>query len=391
MTVLEDTLTEGMGFAEALAKMYKGAPVATDTLSLPIGLSAVRAKSDVLTDGIGIAPSVPVLRYAISTIVDAIRIQHAETINGIYRDTLVDGIGVMAVQGAGIPATLTDGIGVELAQLIAIGQVVTEALYIEPEITPNTIRGVTLTQGMRFRDLLAQFVAADILETIGVEGALSVVGLFSKSLEEDIGIEDVITPTFLISATCEETIGIEDLDVLTMIFNGQLAENIRITAAYVAPNGGFTTWAINAATGAVTEYTNYQFNSFAQVGDKYIGASSEGLYELSGSDDDGEDIVARIKSGLIQLVGSRFVGFKAAYLGIRANTTTAPIQFYLKIVTGDGTERVYNVLANSMQTTKVNIGKGVRTRYWSFELVSFGDDFDLESIEFVPMVANRRV
>jgi hypothetical protein len=37
------------------------------------------------------------------------------------------------------------------------------------------------------------------------------------------------------------------------------------------------------------------------------------------------------------------------------------------------------------------MGKGQRARYFAFELISAGQDFDLDTIEFVPIVVQRRV
>jgi hypothetical protein len=37
------------------------------------------------------------------------------------------------------------------------------------------------------------------------------------------------------------------------------------------------------------------------------------------------------------------------------------------------------------------MGKGLRSRYFAFELVSTGQDFDLDTLEFIPLVADRRV
>jgi hypothetical protein len=40
----------------------------------------------------------------------------------------------------------------------------------------------------------------------------------------------------------------------------------------------------------------------------------------------------------------------------------------------------------------VKIGKGLRSRYWQFELVNIdGADFDLDTIEFHPVLLTRRV
>jgi hypothetical protein len=49
------------------------------------------------------------------------------------------------------------------------------------------------------------------------------------------------------------------------------------------------------------------------------------------------------------------------------------------------------VSTRSMRSTKVHMGKGQRARYFSFELISTGGDFDLDTLEFVPIVVQRRV
>ena len=63
----------------------------------------------------------------------------------------------------------------------------------------------------------------------------------------------------------------------------------------------------------------------------------------------------------------------------------------LKLDTGDGKTYTYQTVIQDMQSTKVRFGKGLRARYFSFELISTGPDFDLDTVEFLPLVAQRRV
>ena len=81
-----------------------------------------------------------------------------------------------------------------------------------------------------------------------------------------------------------------------------------------------------------------------------------------------------------------FRSFKAAYLGMRGNGDVI-----LKLDTGDGKTYTYQTVIQDMQSTKVRLGKGLRARYFSFELISTGQDFDLDTVEFIPLVAQRRV
>ena len=77
----------------------------------------------------------------------------------------------------------------------------------------------------------------------------------------------------------------------------------------------------------------------------------------------------------------------AAYLGMRGEG-----EAILRLLTGDGRRYDYLVKTQNMRTTKVNMGKGLRARYFAFELeIIDGHDFDLDAIEFVPIVTQRRV
>ena len=70
-----------------------------------------------------------------------------------------------------------------------------------------------------------------------------------------------------------------------------------------------------------------------------------------------------------------------------ANTTAV-----LQLTTGTGETYVYAARSRPMQTTRINLGKGLRARYFKYELEAVdGHDFDLDSIEFLPLVAQRRV
>ena len=205
------------------------------------------------------------------------------------------------------------------------------------------------------------------------------------SLIDGVGVGATLNRGLLLRVTASDELEIGHTDALKMLFKPTLADAFEIVSAYLDPEG-LTTWAVNLSHGGVTEYTNYNFNSFATMGSKYIAADADGLYELVGDDDDGDDIVARLKSGLLQFGRSNYSSFKGIYLGVRGGG-----DFVLRLVTGDGRSYTYSVEARTMETTKVNVGKGLRARYFSFELISTGQDFDLDSIEFIPLVAKRRV
>lgn len=286
----------------------------------------------------------------------------------------------------GYPVSLTSGVGI--AETIRVVQAlrIAEALRLDPVLVAGAKYKDAFSDTIKLIDALRRFFAGDIIDGVATGSTLSSQYRTRQTLLETLGVQQTQSSKMVFRLTADDTVNLDDVDVLKMIFQPVVGEGIEIAAAYIAPDGNLTTWAVNTETGAVTEYTNYGFNSFAQMGHKFLGASSDGLYELNGDDDAGDDIISVIKSGLAQFGGSRFTMFKAAYMGVRGGG-----EYVLRLETGDGRFYDYNVIAQDMQTTKVRLGKGLRARYFSFELTSTGQDFDLDSVEFVPLVAQRRV
>ena len=198
---------------------------------------------------------------------------------------------------------------------------------------------------------------------------------------------DVLTETFIISVTLKEGAECSAIDALYLIAQETLAETATAEAFFVIPATS-TTWVINTRTNAISEYQNFAFNSFARVGRKFIGANENGLYELDGDTDDGTDIAWAVRNGMMQMNATRLSGLKGVYLGMRTATGG---DFCLKLIAGDGREYVYAFKAQPGQmTSKVEIGRGLRSRYFAFEL-SGTVDVDLDSFEFVPLTPQRRV
>jgi hypothetical protein len=286
----------------------------------------------------------------------------------------------------GYPFTLAESLTVTTSSIATLGLRIIEQLGVASVLLPSLLYRQSVNERIQLIDSLARFFGAEAADTIDVADLVLGPAYKIGTVDETVAIAPALTPTFLMRVTLNDRVDVSDDDLVQMIFSGWLSDGIDVTAAFLLPGTAFTTWAMNTRTAAVTEYRNYAFNSFARIGNKYLGASDGGLYELLGDDDDGEDIVATIRSGFAQWAGAHLHSFKAAYLAVRGTG-----DFVLRLITADGRVFNYTVTAESMKTTKVHMGKGLRARYFAFELVSTGQDFDLESLEFIPLAAQRRV
>ena len=331
--------------------------------------------------------NVPLYAYRPGAIVnEVIQAQAVLLPNFKYTQLLADRQFIHDAITRAIPASLSDVINVHQVETLVRAILVLEGLNLAQSLSAKATYTWIVNELIRGHDSLLKFLGASFGESIFVHDALSPMYRPQPVVTDAINLTSVLANKLLLNVVANESIRVSPTQALKALYNGTLSEKLQVTAGYVAPGGNFSTWVMNTRTASITEYKNFVFNSFAQMGTKYLGAASDGLYELVGNTDNGANIVADIRSGFAQWAGSHLTMFKGVYLGVRGGGS-----YVLKIITTDGVENSYNVVAQDMRQTKIDIGKGLRAHYFAFELISTGQDFDLDNIEFVPLVVQRRV
>jgi hypothetical protein len=355
-----------------------------DSLRLELIETHILARPGIAVDALHLSEGLVVL-YGMQ-LVEQLRVADPLDAASTSNVSLVDAIGFVAQLRAAYDATVTDGIGVGDPALLQRLLAVVEGLGLSASLAGAASYHMTLVQGLRLTASLSNFFGADVVDWLNLNPSTFGQVLAYAALVDTVGVAAAVSPQLLINVELSEEIDITPAMAVRMLFSPSLIEGIGISAGMLEPNGALTTWVMNTRTGAVTEYTNYAFNSFAQLGNKYLGASEDGIFELLGDDDAGEDIIARIKSGYLQFGGTQLSRLKEAYIA-----ATGEGAMILRILTKDGETYDYSVDTRDGRSTKVNMGKGQRSRYFAFELISAGQDFDLDTLEFVPIVVQRRV
>lgn len=224
-------------------------------------------------------------------------------------------------------------------------------------------------------------VAAD---GTGFYGTAKAMAAFSIAVTDTTAFHDAPALEVLLSVTVSEDVSLTDIPAQTLLFQAIIQDDMLLRAFFASP--AYTTWAMNTHNVAVTQYSNFNFNSFARMGERYLGANDQGLYWLDGDDDDGRSVKARITTGVIQPNGNKLSGVQYAYLGMRGNG-----QFIVTVTDEAGGSYNYTLTGNSMETARVAFGRGFKTRYFTFALESQGQDFDMDSVEFITTEIPRKV
>ena len=396
-----DSLADSIAVADALARPVLAVPLSevisvlesynvasfaslSDQFRATSGLQAVRAHIVTHQDTVGVAE---VLLTAPAKVVrDAVAILETAAPGWRAGVVLADTTRLTSQLLGAWAALMQDSVQLGEAISIVRGLAIAEQFGIQLSQSAVARYGMTFSDALRLRDSLGRFFGAEAIDSLTVAPALLAVARGSASMADTVAIAETTTPQFYLRVTLTDEVEIADDEVLQAIYSGRLADAIEVAAAYLSPGGEFTTWVMNTRTAAVTEYDGYDFNSFAAIGKKYIGATSQGLYELNGDTDDGDDVIATIAGGFMQFGATKLSRLKAAYIAMRGTG-----QIFLKIETGEGVEYIYQITTENMHTTKIPMGKGQRARYFAYELTTTGQDFDLDTLEFVPIIMKRRV
>jgi hypothetical protein len=447
--ILTDTLTDTASLSETTATKQTLAVTLAKTLNLSESVYLGKVLTDALSDMAAVIVTLDVYRRAVAGTQDLMFLTSVLTPGSRLAQTLAD------IVLAGDPSLILDQIytvtasdSMTLAATLASvqwGALLEETPTITPALvaawklveglteqaaitdTERLALGLTFAQALSLTSTLTPARGALLLESLGLSAVVAAAWKGATTLAERVALQEALNralgasvgDTLALTATAwkalgaraqdtatlsdtpsrvltvrvvaEDTVDITPTEALKQLFRPTLTDVVELVGLYLEPGAAPVTWAVNTATGATTEYRNYAFNSFAMHGTRYLGANDTGLYTLDGAQDGvGTDtpanVVSRIASGFLQFGDTRYSAFQAIYLGLHGSGDV-----YLRLETGEGKQYTYKVVTQSRENTKVRVGKGLRARYFAFELETTGADFDLDSIEFLPLVAQRRV
>lgn len=174
---------------------------------------------------------------------------------------------------------------------------------------------------------------------------------------------------------------------ITLVMTGLVANTpVQVSTTRV-------TYALQTERMALTQYTNFPFNSFAVFGGRVLGASADGIFELTGDTDAGVQIDAAARLGITDLNTTRVKRVEYVYIGHRAMRGARAL--LLRVTTNETQQRDYGMppsITSGLHTGRVMLGMGVESRYWQFELRNRGGAaFTLDTLEVRPTPLRRRV
>jgi len=172
--------------------------------------------------------------------------------------------------------------------------------------------------------------------------------------------------------------------------------SVALPSFYVAAAGSsaladtWRTWVLNLHTRALSEYTGFEFNSYARFAGHTLAASSGGVFKLDATKTDaGTPIEGLVRTGVHDYDTSWLKRIPRLYVNY---STEGDVE--VRTITSEDGRRRYLLPHNNVvgvQQRRVPIGKGPKSRYWQYEITNRdGADFGLSSFVVYPELLRRR-
>lgn len=136
-----------------------------------------------------------------------------------------------------------------------------------------------------------------------------------------------------------------------------------------------------------TDYDNFEFDSFAVKDGNVLAANSDGIYVLTGSDDNGTDIGVTIETAQDDLGIGELKSVPDVYVTYNGGPVVVSAINQSDVRTGFEVEAT-----TKMRTKRARVGQGVEQLLWGIRLVSQdGASIDVDRIEMRPYGKDGRV
>lgn len=292
---------------------------------------------------------------------------------------------------AAFPISMTDSAAaavVSTAQVSAMVEMMETALAslsaaVVTEISQNLVSVAFAEDSMAFGYLVMLSDAAEADDT------LTAAAIASDTLSDTAGADDAITAVRAVTVVLSENVLATDTLTAQQIMTALLESSAVVHALMIVGDEVYDVWVMNTELGAVSSYEDFDFSGFARLGERYYGLKDDGIYELTGSTDDGDVISAQIATGLNSLGSEYHKRVPAIYVGYTADNTLVA-----KVVTTDAgvkRENWYELSPIEKEATtdnRLNPAVGLKSVYWQFKLA--GNNFTLDSVKLWRALTSRR-
>ena len=388
----------------------------------------ISAQMTITVEDMHIADSFNGIKRAKMFVTDSITIADTSKQWLVVREDSTETVGIVDEVRGTMSAFITDTMHIAdtpLAKVTTSAKVSDTVKVLDS--TLNTVRQfVGVEESIQISDAISDRTLGFVIDTIGIADDATTVRRTSIHLVDGVVISD--SANILTKIQLDESFKIDDSMSLHVRANGRISDAMVIAdsvddhpsvirqfvedSIFVADvvtsqltavsrptdvmfiedstNSGIggVAWTSNVDSWAMSRYADYQFNQLVAINGRLYGVNDDGVYLM-----EADGIVdAKLKTGKIDLSGDRLVHPLAAFLEYELNG-----QLSIDVTTTQsGTAQTYNYrlpseLANELTNGRVQFGRGLRGRHFSFGVNITASKAHVNALRIDMTDTNRRI
>lgn len=310
--------------------------------------------------------------------------------------------------------SLTESVSFNDALSVAWAVLIAESVQLAGDVAENKILICALIDSLHAvgavetrMDAVAAATSALVMESMiqnGWSTAVADSAAFTDAFENTARLLTTLVDSALMAGSAEmsmrmlaihaDTIDLTGVTMANMIARADLADDVMMYMNINIGGGEFAGWVLNTDSKAASEYKNYPFESLVMFGSALICAGAGGIYESGGDNDDGTNIDAYIRTGLMDFGNGKYKRVPDVYIGKKGSG-----ELVMKVITTSGTgtkvEDWYiaepDPRGAEAREGRFKLGKGVESVYHQFVVHNkAGGDLELSKVALRPVTLSRR-
>ncbi|MFK3971114.1 hypothetical protein ACI2KS_10345 [Pseudomonas sp. NPDC087358] len=231
-----------------------------------------------------------------------------------------------------------------------------------------------------------QLLEAAIVEGIIPDSLTDFTPSLFATISESLTLGTIINVMIAIDAKLVEILALPSNASANLILETVLRSGLAISDYSSQSRNEALQYATNVATGAVTRYSGFGFNSFCRVGTDLWATRPDGLYKIGGDTDNGDLLSYLIDFAADDQGTPRTKRLENIFFGIQTDGRT-----YARLTDDFGREQTYRLIQRDSSEARIETAKGASSRFWQLRLEGEEATYaEIDNIEWVAATGSRR-
>lgn len=231
-----------------------------------------------------------------------------------------------------------------------------------------------------------QLLEFTITEGLIPTATIDFLPMLFATLTESLSLKTSIDLMIAIDAKLLEVLALSSSASANMVLEAILRSGIIISDYSSQARNEALQYATNIATGAVTRYSGFGFNSFCRLGTELWATRPDGLYKIGGDTDNGQLLSYLIDFAADDQGSPRTKRLESIFFGIATDGRT-----YARLKDDFGREHNYRLIQRDSSEARINTAKGASSRFWQLRLEGEEASYaEIDNIEWVAATGARR-